>query len=248
MNRTKIEFLDFSWSPFAMRCTPISEGCANCWHIRMCRRMAGNHYAFGHKIRDVYDGSAPPYLVESRLNDPGIRKKPAISGVQFMGDLFHPDISHYDRNRVFEVMKLHNQHTYLLLTKRPEIALEFDQWRYERQTEQPYSPWGEHMWLGVSVENQKRAEERLPKLFHVPAFHYWVSAEPLLGPIDFGIDIGDGVGDLAIDQLSFLIAGPETGPGARPCEPEWIKDLYDLGVKFFDKRKEGWLAREVPKW
>jgi protein gp37 len=78
----------------------------------------------------------------------------------------------------------------------------------------------------------------------------FVSLEPLLGPVDLGIDIHQGVGGLAIDRLSWCIVGPETGPSARPCKPEWIEDLYrqckTAGIPFFDKRKEDWIARQYP--
>lgn len=87
MNRTDIEYLTHTWNPIAMRCTPVSEGCANCWHQRMADRLAGNR-SFPLDVRRAYAGEGLPVLVKERLVKPLRRKKPSRIGVQFMGDLF----------------------------------------------------------------------------------------------------------------------------------------------------------------
>ena len=86
MNKTGIDYLDFTWNPIAMRCAPVSEGCANCWAIETADRLSHNPKLSG-EVRRAYSGLGP-VLVESRLQDPLKRKKPAVIGVQFMGDLF----------------------------------------------------------------------------------------------------------------------------------------------------------------
>ena len=89
MNKTNIEYLDLTWNPIVMRCTPIAEGCKNCWHLRMADRLAG----MNRQLRDIYSGKSKPYLDLLRLTEPLYRKKPAKIGTQFMGDLFHKNIT-----------------------------------------------------------------------------------------------------------------------------------------------------------
>ena len=88
MNKTGIEYLDYTWNPIAMRCTKISEACEHCWHLRTADRLAKNP-ALHTSIGLAHAGTGSPVLVESRLQDPLKLKKPARVGVQFMGDLFH---------------------------------------------------------------------------------------------------------------------------------------------------------------
>ena len=239
MSATKIEYCDITINPI-VGCSKISEGCANCYAERMAWRLKCMGIK---KYQDVVDrnGWTGKIGIDMSVFD-NLPKIPKRIFIGSMGDLFHPNIKDSELNSVFLKMLWRDWHTYLLLTKRPARMFDFATigtgWRAKM----------DHVWLGVTAENQQRADERLPILLKIPAFHYWVSAEPLLGPIDLGIDIGHGVGDLAIDRLSWVIAGPETGPGARACQPEWIEDIYaqtrSAGKSFFDKRKENWLARE----
>lgn len=90
MNRTGIEYLDYSWNPLAMRCTKVSAGCKNFWHLRMANRMAKKPN-FPPGVQAAYAGECGPLLIESRLDDPAKVKKPSWIGVQFMGDLFHEE-------------------------------------------------------------------------------------------------------------------------------------------------------------
>jgi len=90
MNKTTIEYLDYTWNPLAMRCTPVSEGCRDCWHIQRANMLAKNPLIPEH-IQKAYAGGLP-VLIESRLEEPLKVKKPSIIGVQFMGDLFHDDV------------------------------------------------------------------------------------------------------------------------------------------------------------
>lgn len=222
MQKTKIEYLDYSWSPIAMRCTPISPGCAHCWHLRMADRMAKNPN-FPEDVRAAYAGKGPPILIESRLQEPLHRKKPTRIGVQFMGDLWHPNISLQQQCAIFRVIRDCPQHTFLMLTKRTGQLDIFNHacgW-----------PVGlDNLWLGVSVEDQTRADERIPILLQTPAALRFISAEPLLGPIDLDgylgdlIQLSDHQGHLS-NGLDWVIVGGESGSGARPMNREWAKLL-----------------------
>jgi len=143
-----------------------------------------------------------------------------------MGDLFHPDISSADINRVIDFMvnpmRGGNHHTYLLLTKRPGRIL---QGHIDHFREWP------NIWLGVSVENQSCAEARIPVLLRIPAAVRFACLEPLLGPVDLRP---------WIKQLDWVIVGGETGPGARPMHPDWVRKVRDqcqeAGVPFWLKQ------------
>jgi protein gp37 len=151
-------------------------------------------------------------------------KKPRLIFVCSMGDLFYAKEIHI--SRVFDAMRYADWHTYLCLTKRPLSAL-----KYEATNGWP----GDHVWLGVSVENQEQADIRIPQLLTIPVKHRFVSIEPLLGPVE--------IRDL--DPLDWVIAGPETGPGARPCHPDWLRSLRaqceTAGVPFLLKAAAGML-------
>ncbi len=254
MNKTDIEYLDHTWNPIAMRCTPISEGCKNCWHITRAKMLAKNPMisAFAQM---AYAGKVKPRLIKSRLDDPLKVKKPSRIGVQFMGDLFHDDVTDKQIDSIFQYMANDSfaplgqwnasPHTFLLLTKRPGRILTGHPEHFER--------W-KNIWLGVSVELQKH-EQRIIDLLHIPAAVRFVSVEPMLGPVSLELlsYLRHSKGYQSPMEYygpDWIIAGPETGPGARECKPEWIEDLYEqckaAGVPFFDKRKNP-LAQEFPK-
>ena len=121
MNKTGIEYLDYTWNPIAMRCTKISEACEHCWHIQMCDRLAAN-FNLPMNIREAYARDRVPVLISERLSAPLKRKKPARIGVQFMGDLFHEDIKWNDQYKIFEMILHACWHEFLVLTKRPKPA------------------------------------------------------------------------------------------------------------------------------
>lgn len=261
MNKTNIDYLSHSWNPIAMRCTPISEACEHCWHLRMANRLGAN-YKIPHDIRLAYHGNGPPLLVHDRLDDSLKRKKPSIIGVQFMGDLFHEDVTWTARDLIIQSIVEADHHTYLLLTKRPQNMLEFFQSYEDWESKQfPY------IWLGVSCENQQRADERIPILLQIPAVKRFVSIEPILGPVDlrpFQPIINDAMkipdarcghhgnllhGKLCPDcfpnVIDWVIVGGESGPGARPIHPDWVRSVRDqcqeAGVSFFFKQWGEWL-------
>jgi len=252
MQKTGIEYLSHTWSPIAMRCSPVSSGCNNCWHLKRASMLAKNP-KIPHFARQAYGGEVGPRLITSRLADPSKVKKPCVIGVQFMGDLFHRDVSedlvHAIYNQIYDC----KQHTFLILTKRPDRLFEFHSHSMFLSND-PI----ENLWLGVSVENQKTADERIPILLQIPAAVRFVSVEPMLGPVDIdkypGLRCG-GCGYTEMDdlinwdhsrckaptnRLDWVICGAETGPGARRMDLDWARDLYgqcrDIGVPFFMKQ------------
>ena len=123
MNRTGIEYLDWSWNPVAMRCTPVSDGCKNCWHLAMARRHAANP-TLRREVREARAGGKP-WLDVKELEAPLHLRKPARIGLEFMGDLFHQSVTTAMRDRVFDVMWRSPQHTFVVLTKRPARMVDY---------------------------------------------------------------------------------------------------------------------------
>lgn len=211
MSATKIEYLDRSWNPIAMRCTPCSPGCAHCWHLAMCKRHAANP-TLPKALREAR-GGGKPVLLEDVLTAPLRWRKPQRIGPMFMGDIGHPDIPFEWLDRLFAVMALTPQHGYVVLTKRPERMLEYlsDPRTNERTARasvflvpnetlaqkgiapelQQEAMAGWTKWplpnVGglVTVCNQEEADRNIPINLQTPWAWRGVSIEPMLGPIDF---------------------------------------------------------------
>ena len=245
---SKIEYVDETWNPVT-GCTKVSPGCENCYAERMARRLAGR---FGYpEAPRHFDVTLHP----NRLDEPLRRKKPTRYLVCSMGDLFHADVPFSFITRVWMTAAQTPQHTYLVLTKRPRMARWFvDTLHKETAATQPMR----NVWLGVTVENQDEVW-RVDELLKVPAALHWVSLEPMLGPIEIPnhyLDPGevDSGGftpwdaPIAIEGpgpvLDLVVLGGETGPGARPCRPDWVRKVRDdcvaAGVDFFFKNWGGW--------
>ena len=177
-----------------------------------------------------------PVTHENRLLDPLSWRKPSKVFVNSMSDLFHEDVPDAFIDKVFAVMALAPQHTFQVLTKRPERMRAY--MSNTRGAEGvicrvntagrdiPKGSWwkGEHtswpwrnVWLGVSVEDQPRADERIPLLLQTPAAVRFISAEPLLGPIH--------ISNQFIPWLDWVIIGGESGPYARPCDLAWVRSI-----------------------
>jgi len=266
MQKTKIEYLTHTWNPIAMRCARVSAGCANCWHLRMAHRLSCNS-SFSNDVRMAYLGW-PPILKTAELSAPLKLRKPARIGVNFMGDLFHESVTNEQIAAVFGVMAACPQHTFFVLTKRERMVEWFDAilpsllpticTKYISDAP-PFSVYWPlpNVILGVSVEDQASADERIPWLLKTSAAKRFVSCEPLLGPIDIGetrayikphiVDaFGDcknwcpRCGDDPIPRLDWVVSGSETGPGARPCNPDWLRSIrYQCavaGTPFFLKQ------------
>ena len=242
---TKIEWATEVWNPVT-GCSPISEGCQNCYAKRMAQRLKGR---FGYPKDEPFKVTFHP----DRLEQPLKWKKPRRIFVCSMGDLFHKDILDHQINSIFLKMVNIDWHTYLVLTKWPERMADFVSigtgWRGKMS----------HVYLGVSCENQARADERIPTLLQIPAAKHFVSFEPLLGPVDLGLHLGGEryvdcggckstpvrgqpycPGDHEAGGIDWVIAGCESGPNRRPAKIEWFRDLknqcVDAGVPFFLKQ------------
>ena len=246
MNKTDIEYLNYTWNPLAMLCTPVSEGCSGCWHRKRARLLS-----FNPKISDldrkIYAGLIGPRPIKDRLNDPLKVKKPSMIGVQFMGDLFHEDVLEWWWIEIFDVIRrcIANGggvgHKFLILTKRPwtmKLVMEKLNWNGERLTFNKGTPFthlcGDGVLFGVTAENQQRADDRIPILLQIPAAKYFVSHEPALGMITYPKEF------LALGDRAWLITGGESGPGARPMHPDIPRHDRDqcqaAGVPFFMKQ------------
>ena len=253
MAATKIEWADAAWNPIT-GCTPISEACDHCYARRMATRLAGRY---------GYDDKKPFGITEhtDKFKDPCKTKKPTRFFVCSMGDLFHESISF---NKIASVLwyatrEESKKHTFLLLTKRPERMRDFFAEYYKLGPDFCGETPVKNFWLGVTAENQARADERVSILRRIPAAVRFVSVEPMLGPVDLGgvltkptweeIDAPDGFGQRLIiiprnDLIHWVICGGETGPGARPMHPDWVRSLRDqctgAGVPLFFKSWGEW--------
>jgi len=245
MNRTNIEYLDFTWNPLAMRCDPVSAGCQNCWHRRRAKMLANNP-KIPAELQAVYAGQGPG-LIEDRLERPGKRIRPATIGVQFMGDLWHEKIDWITIDRVLEQCRMADWYRYLLLTKRITAA-----WYYFNSPiyDHPHSIsrshyLSPHIWMGISAEDQEHLDDRWNILSQISASHFWISLEPLLEPVQ----LPDSFLDLGPE--TWVVCGPETGSGARPCKKEWVEYAHEQcrreQIPFFDKSKNP-IALEFPTW
>ena len=210
MQRSKIEWTDATWNPVT-GCTQISPGCAHCYAKTFAERFRG---VPGHP----YERGFEPQLRRERIKQPLRWKKPRTIFVNSMSDLFHEAVPDEYIHEVFEVMAAADQHRYQVLTKRAERLAQLA----------PSLPWPDHVWMGVSVENQ-RWTSRIAPLRGTPAAIKFLSCEPLLGPLE-----------LDLDGIDWVIAGGESGPGARPMRPDWVRAVRDQclesGTPFFFKQ------------
>jgi protein gp37 len=242
-DRSKIEWTDATWNPVT-GCTKVSAGCKFCYAERDFHRP--------YPGRDFTDVQIHP----ERLLQPFHWRRPRRIFVDSMSDLFHESIPEDFIDQVFMVMVKAKQHTFQVLTKRPEIMREFMHLEEtEREWDDGAFPPG-NIWLGVPVEDQPTADERITLLLQTPAVVRFVSYEPALGPVEFhpwylGL-LGEADfpnnGKPAIDYLgprvNWVIAGGESGPNARPSHPEWFRSVRDqcqaAGVPFFFKQWGEW--------
>ena len=242
----KIEWCDETWNPIS-GCTKVSAGCANCYAERMAKRFVrkGISGRNGRKIKALHFRSV--LLHPDSLDRPLRWKKPRRVFVCSMGDLFHEDVPDEFIKRVWSVMAEAQRHTFMVLTKRPERMLAHLAGEQRRGWKRDWP----NIWLGVSAEDQRTADERIPLLLQTPAAVRFVSVEPMLGPVDFRKVPGFNLaGQAGVDLLRnfWVICGGESGPGARPMNPQWPRDLRDqckaAGVPFLFKQWGEWVMRE----
>jgi protein gp37 len=221
-----IEWTDATWNPVT-GCTEVSAGCDHCYAKRFAERWRG---VSGHPYEQGFDVRVWP----TRLNYPLKWKKSRRIFTNSMSDLFHKDVPDEFILQVFRVMAQADWHIFQVLTKRPSrlVRLVPRISEYLKEFTGDASTWPGHIWLGVSVETIQY-QWRVKQLRRVPAAVRFISAEPLLGSL----------AQLNLDDIHWLIAGGESGPGYRPCDPSWIRELRDscqaTGVAFFFKQWGG---------
>ncbi len=224
-----------TWNPVT-GCTKVSEGCKNCYAERMAKRLAGR---YGYPKDDPFKVT----LHLDRLGQPLRWRKPTTIFVCSMSDLFHEDVPFEFVDEVLYAVKRCPQHTFLLLTKRPKRMYE-----YVERVELVDWPL-DNAWLGVTAENQEMADKRIPILLQMPAAKRFVSVEPMLGPVDLSYFLPKTPFKDCKEELkpwynahgpNWIIVGGETGPGARPMNPDWARGLrdqcQDANVPFFFKQ------------
>lgn len=241
---SKIEWTGETWNPI-IGCDKVSAGCKNCYAIQTAWIRQHNP-----KMKEKYAGvvektengklnwTGKINMHEPSLLKPLHNKKPTVYFVNSMSDLFHESIPFIFINAVFSVMSDVDRHTYQVLTKRPARMVEFFKWKQE-EFGIPWQPSG-NVWLGVSVEDQKAADERIPLLLQVPAAVRFLSCEPLLAPVDFKKHNLPHKIRTYQNAIHWVIAGGESGPGARPMHPDWARNIRDqckaAKVSFFFKQ------------
>ena len=217
-DRSHIEWTDATWNP-ATGCTKISAGCDNCYAERFSERFRGVE---DHPFEKGFDLTLKP----ARLSQPLRWRKSRMIFVNSMSDLFHKKIPIDYIDKVFDVMEEADQHVYQVLTKRSSLMRNYLNNRYKNKL----AP--SHIWVGVSIETQRELV-RLHHLKQSRAAVRFVSFEPLLAAI----------GKVSMDGISWAIVGGESGPGARPIDAEWVRELRDQclsqGVAFFFKKWGG---------
>jgi protein gp37 len=209
-----IEWTDATWNPVT-GCNKVSQGCKHCYAERFAERFRGIP---GHPYEQGFDLRLWP----ERLSLPLEWKEPKRIFVNSMSDLFHEKVPVEFILRVFDTMVKAKWHTFQILTKRAKRAAEIG----------PLLPYRPNIWQGVSVENSDVAW-RIDELRRVPAMVRFLSLEPLIGPIP----------DLDLNGIHWVIVGGESGPGARPMDTDWVREIHDAcrqqSVPFFFKQWGG---------
>ncbi|WP_027367388.1 phage Gp37/Gp68 family protein [Desulfocurvibacter africanus] len=262
MNRTGIPYLDYTWNPIT-GCSKCSPACDNCWAEKMAKRLAGR---VGYPKDKPFSATFHP----DRLIEPMQLQKPSRIGVTFMGDLFHEDVPGAWLHQVFAYMSLCPQHTFLVLTKRPQRMHEYltalaDEESWKRTLGLKWiNGWPlRNVWLGTSIWDQPSAKRNIPPLLATPAAVRWVSYEPALGPVNLEAICGAlPEGSITCHYgraharrecdcafgLDWVVCGGESGPGARPMHPDWARKLSEhcrrYRVPFWFKQWGEWCPAE----
>lgn len=236
MGETKIQWTGKTWNPIRARnretgevgwfCEHVSSGCDHCY----ADAMNQNTY-FGNGL--PYKASILPklelFLDEKMLEAPLHWRTPRKVFPCSMTDLFGRFVKDEWIDKIAYVMWKANWHTFQTLTKRADRMLD-----YMKSPNLPECKPIPNWWMGVSVENQKTADERIPLLLQTPAKLRWISAEPLLGPIDFSHDTEVGpmtwlqrhdLGSESTERLDWVVCGGESGLGARSLDLNWLKSI-----------------------
>ena len=211
---SKIEWTEVTWNPVT-GCSKISHGCKLCYAERLAKRLQ----AMG---VEKYQQGFNVALHETVLDRPLHWKKPKLVFVNSMSDLFHKSVPTTFIQSVFHAMNESPQHKFQVLTKRPARVCQLN----------GKVNWTSNIWLGVSIESE-RWVDRLQKLKDTDAHIKFLSLEPLLGPLS----------NLDLTDIDWVIVGGESGPKARPIDPDWVREIRDNcignGVPFFFKQWGG---------
>lgn len=266
---TKIEWSDETWNP-TVGCSYASDGCRGCYAARDAFGRLRNVPAYAGLAHQRTPDELPRFTGEvrflpERLDQPTRWKRPRRVFVDSMSDLFHPEVLRGEHEgfpflaHVFARMVAAPQHTFQVLTKRPQImrtVLAEPRFRLDVNAlllglGHPVMPggmtdpdfrWPTHLWMGTSVEDQRNAELRIPHLLATPAAVRFLSIEPLLGPVDLAASRPPGCTDEG--SIDWVIVGGESGPRARAMHPQWVRDLRDqcvgAGVPFLFKQWGEW--------
>ena len=215
-----IEWTEITWNPVT-GCTKISQGCKHCYAERLAKRlqsMGTQKYRNGFTVTTH----------ASTLEEPLKWVKPRLVFVNSMSDLFHKSVSPEFIEAVFDIMNRSPQHTFQVLTKRPDRVTQLN-------SELNWTP---NIWLGVSIESE-RWLTRLEKLKKTDAAIKFLSLEPLLEQLP----------NLPLEGIDWVILGGESGPGARPIDADWVRDIRDnclqTSVPFFFKQWGGVMKKRT---
>ena len=212
MRNTKIEWTDATWNPWS-GCREVSPGCEHCYARVIAEKFSGKSFPNGFALT----------LRPHRYKEPLTWKKPMMVFVNSMTDMFFKDVPDSVLRTVWDTMVEADWHTFQILTKRPHRAV------YKvRQLGLEMPP---HIWLGVSTENQVFLDNRLPPLLETGTSVPWISAEPLLGPLDLG---------RFAEDLKWVVDGGESGPLRRQASESWFREIRDQciehGIPYFHKQ------------
>jgi protein gp37 len=216
MAQSKIEWTEMTWNPVT-GCTKISSGCRNCYAEVMSRRLK----AMG---QEKYKNGFKLTLHPDTLSEPYRWKKSKVVFVNSMSDLFHQNVPIEYIQKVFNVMNENPQHLFQVLTKRAEKLLNYDK--------KDLLKWTHNIWMGVSIEDESTLR-RIDLLQQTKARTKFLSCEPLIGPLP----------NMNLESIDWVIVGGESGPHARPMNPDWVIDILEqckkAGVQFFFKQWGG---------
>jgi len=257
-NKTNIQWTEITWNP-TIGCSLMSPGCTNCYAMKFAHRLASFGGPVGRRysgLTEVAANGEPVWtgvvkLVEEALLQPLSWRGRKRVFVNSMSDLFHPDLPFTAVARIWAVMALAARHTFQVLTKRPDrmrdwlndpatpAAVEAEMRKIRPGARLAAWPL-RNAWVGTSVEDQKRADERIPILADTKAAVRFLSIEPLLGPVYLKAAATPSV----LRRLHWVIVGGESGPRARPMHPAWARSLRDecaqSGIAFFFKQFGTW--------
>lgn len=242
---SKIEWTDHTMNPW-VGCTKVSAACDHCYAESLAKRTGQAGLWAGERRRTSETYWKQPLKWDKQAKAEGVRRRVFCAS---LADVFDNQVPVEWRGDLWALISQCQNLDWLMLTKRPQniwnrLPLQHS---LERLVKVPW-PWP-NVWIGTTVENQEEADRRIPHLLRVPAAARFLSCEPLLGPIDLGrfLRAGDD-GDDCIYSERWVIAGGESGPGARPMHPDWARSLRDqcaaAGVPFHFKQWGSWCPRD----